>query len=487
MRKYLPVVLIIAGLSLLSSSKTQRVYYNEALRPQYHFTPEKNFMGNPSGLIFYEDEFHLFYQYNPEGKKDTNYHWGHTVSTDLIHWKNLPVAVTPDQHETGIENCAALPGSVVIDDKNILGLQKGDHKTMVIFYTSWHCGQRMAYSTDRGRSWSKFSGNPVIPFNENDDARDPRVLFHQPTGKWIMVLSRKLDNDDRKRGFSFYTSTDLVKWEYQSHLAGFKGSPDIIELRVNNRPDDTRWIIFEATGNYIVGSFNGSQFIPESIRLKNDFSSDYFASQTWNNIPVKDGRCLQIALLKDGEWEDMPFSNQLTFPGELSLKKINSGIFLIKQPAHEIETLYGKKYSWKNKNLIPGINQNLVKGIEGECLRIKGRFDLKTCESFGFMLRVGKKNQGTELVYNVKRGTLSILGQTIPLEPVDNKIFLDILLDRASVELFANNGRVAFSANFKNQANDKKYILFNTGGELLVEELDIWEINSAWSEEPLKK
>ncbi len=353
---------------------------------------------------------------------------------------------------------------------------------MVIFYTSLHCGQRIAFSNDRGRSWNKFSGNPVIPFTDNDEARAPRVFFHEPSGKWVMVLSRKPDNEERKRGFSFYTSGDLVTWEYQSHLAGFKGSPDIIELRVNNRPDDTRWIIFEANGSYIIGSFNGSQFIPESIRMKNDFGSDYFASQTWSNIPGKDGRTLQIALLRNGEWESMPFSNQLTFPGELSLKKINSGIFLIKQPAREIETLYGKKYSWENKNLIPGINQNLVKGIEGECLRIKGRFDLKTCESFGFMLRVGKKNQGTELVYNVRRGTLSILGQTIPLEPVDNKIYLDILLDRASVEVFANNGRVAFSANFKNQASDKKYILFNTGGELLVEELDIWEISSAWSE-----
>jgi sucrose-6-phosphate hydrolase SacC (GH32 family) len=353
---------------------------------------------------------------------------------------------------------------------------------MVAFYTGLRGGQRIAYSNDKGRSWSKFPGNPVIPWDETDEAKFPNVFFHPPSGKWIMILFRKPDKEERKKGFSFYTSDNLVNWQYQSHLAGFSGNPDMVELRVNNRPDDSRWVIFEANGNYIIGSFDGRQFVPESIRLKNDFGSDFYVSKTWINIPAKDGRIIQIALMKNDQWEDMPFNNQLTFPCELSLKKINAGIFLTKQPVREIEQLYGKKTSWSNKNLIPGINQNIIKGIEGECLRIKGRFDLKTCESFGFMLRTGKKNQGTELVYNVKRGTMSLLGQTVPVEPVDNKIFLDILLDRSSVEVFINNGRAAISANFKNAPADRKYILFNTGGELFVDELDIWEINSAWSE-----
>ena len=124
-----------------------------------------------------------------------------------------------------------------------------------------------------------------------------------------------------------------------------------------------------------------------------------------------------------------------------------------------------------------------IKKAEGDALRIKGRFDLKNCESFGFMLRAGKKNQGAELVYNVKRGTLSLLGQAIPLEPVDNKIYLDILVDRASVEVFANNGKAALSSVLFSEENDRSYILVNTGGEVVVDELEITPLRSAWVQE----
>jgi fructan beta-fructosidase len=219
--------------------------------------------------------------------------------------------------------------------------------------------------------------------------------------------------------------------------------------------------------------------------MKSDFGVHFTAPQSFVNIPAEDGRIIQIAGMKDGEWTDMPFAGQFTVPTELSLKKINTGIYLSKQPVKEFEKLYGKQIVWKNENLIPGINKNLIKKIQGNCFRIKGRFDLKNCDSFGFMLNSGKKNPGTELMYNVKRQTLSLLGQSIGLAPLDNKISLDILVDRASVEVYANGGIASISALLFTPENDKDFTLFNTGGELLVEELTITEIKSIWL--PLKK
>jgi fructan beta-fructosidase len=310
-----------------------------------------------------------------------------------------------------------------------------------------------------------------------------QVFWHAASRKWVMVLYKKPDNDKRKQGFSFFNSDNLVTWEFQSHLAGFFENPLIMELRVNNRPDDTRWVVMEGNGNYIVGVFNGKTFTPESIRMKSDFGTNLSAPQNFLNIPAEDGRIIQMAGLKDGEWTDMPFSGQFTVPTELSLKKINAGIYLSKQPVKEIEKLYGKQFIWKNENLIPGINKNLIRKIQGDCFRIKGRFDLKNCDAFGFMLKSGKKNPGTELMYNVKRQALSLLGQSIGLAPLDNKISLDILVDRASVEVFANGGIASISALTFTPENDKDFILFNTGGELLIEELTITEISSVWAPE----
>jgi fructan beta-fructosidase len=295
-----------------------------------------------------------------------------------------------------------------------------------------------------------------------------------------MALYRRPDNDDRKRGISFYNSVNLINWDFQSHMPGFRGTPDLVELKVNNRPEEKRWLLFEGDGSYVMGSFDGKTFIPESIRMKSDFGRNFYGSQTWNNIPASDGRVLQVAWMKDGEYPNMPFSGQMTFPSELSLRRFNTGTFLIRQPANEFKELYGKTHKWEKQNLIPGLNSNLIKKVKGDLILIKGQFDLKTCDSFGLMLRMNKKVTGTELLYNVKRQTLSVLGQTVPLEPIDNKIYLEILIDRSSIEVYANNGRAVISNTFTPDENALEYLLYNTGGELMVDKLEIIELNSAW-------
>jgi fructan beta-fructosidase len=472
--------ILIVSVFLLTASKPDKSYYNELYRPQFHFTPEKNWHNDPNGLVYYDGEYHLFYQYNPNGKEWGYMHWGHAVSEDLIHWEHLPVAIYPDEDSKDKEFCTAFSGSAIVDEKNLLGKQKGDNKTLVIFYTSKECGQRIAYSTDRGRTWEKFEGNPIIPYDETDDARDPKVIWFEPSQKYVMVLYRKSTGEERSKGVSFYTSENLIDWEYKSHVYGYYECPDLVPLKVTNRPEETKWVLFDGDGTYLVGSFNGEEFTPETAKMKSDFGKNYYATQTWSNIPADDGRVIQIAWMRNGEFPGMPFNGQMTFPTELELTRFNFGYKVVRKPVAEIEALHGKHYKWENEKLIPGINQNIVKKVKGDCLHIIGEFDMKSCNNFGFFVRNSKKKAGTEILYDVARGSISALGSSAPLQSADNIITLEILLDRASIEVFANEGQVVLTNNFTPEEGAEELILFSNGGEVIVNRLDIYKIESAW-------
>lgn len=483
MKNFFMNLIVFFALVLLISAKPEKGYYNELYRPQFHFTPEKNWHNDPNGLVYYDGEYHMFYQYNPFGKEWGYMHWGHTISQDLLHWKHHPIALYPDEGSEDKVNCTAFSGSAIVDENNLLGKQKGDTKTLVAFYTSQHCGQRIAYSTDKGRNWEKFEGNPIIPLDEKDDARDPKVIWHEETQKWIMVLYRKSTEEENSKGVSFYSSENLKDWEWKSHIPGFYECPDLVKLQVSNRPEEIKWILFDGDGSYLIGNFDGETFLPESAKMKSDYGKNYYATQTWSNIPENDGRTIQIAWMRGGEFPDMPFNGQMSFPCELSLTKFNSGYKLIRNPVKEIEMLHSKHYKWKEKNLIPGIKENILKKVHGDCLHIVGEFDIKTADNFGFMLRHGRKNPGVELLYNVKRGTLSVLGSTVPLLPADNKIKLEILLDRTSIEVFANDGQAVISNCFTPDEKNNNLELFTRGGELGINKLDIYKVESVWTEE----
>jgi sucrose-6-phosphate hydrolase SacC (GH32 family) len=469
-------------LAFLTASAEKPVKkFDELYRPQFHFTPEKNWHNDPNGLVFYKGEYHMFYQYNPYGNKWGYMHWGHAISTDLVHWEHLPVALYPDNNSKDSIECTAFSGSGIIDQNNIAGLQSGEEKTMLLFYTSQHCGQRLAYSNDKGRTWKKYDKNPIIPFDPTDDARDPKVFWYDPGKQFVMVLYRKPEDKESSKGVSIYTSKNLTEWTFKNHIPGFFECPDLVELAVNRRSDDKKWVLFDGDGSYVIGAFDGEKFTPETKKMKSDFGANYYATQTWSNIPDTDGRCIQIAWMRGGEFPGMPFKGQMTFPCELSLKKYSEGIRLVRKPVKEIEQLHLKGEVWENKNLIPGINKNLVKGVKGDCLHIIGSFEVKTADSFGFVVRLDKKNNGTEINYDTKSKTLSCLGKSAVIEPVDGVIKLEILLDRSSLEIFANDGKTVLSSCFTPNEDGEGIYLFNTGGELLVQKLEIYPLKSIWS------
>ena len=476
-------ILIIFIASLTSSAEKPVKIFDEIYRPQFHFSSEKNWSGNPGGLVFYKGEYHMFYQYNPFGNKLGFMHLGHAVSTDLVHWEYLPIALYPDNDSKDSLECTVVSGSGFIDQNNVTGLQSGDEKTILLFYTSQHCGQRLAYSNDKGRTWKKYEKNPIIAYDTTDNARGPKVFWHEGSKQYVMIMYRKPDKDDKKKGVSFYTSTNLINWQFKNHISGFLESPDLVELSVNRRADDKKWVLFDGDGSYVIGTFDGEKYVPETPKIKSDFGANYSAAQTWSNISENDGRTIQIACMKDGEIPGMPFNGQMTFPCELSLKKYIDGIKLIRKPVKEIELLHSKGEVWENKNLIPGINKNLASGIKDDCLHIIGNFKVKTTDSFGFIVRMDKKNSGTEIIYNTKANTLQCMDKLAYVEPVDGAIKLEILLDRSSIEIFANDGKVSMSSGFVPEKNEYGLYLFNIGGELLVDKLEIYPMKSIWQKE----
>jgi fructan beta-fructosidase len=478
-----PYLVLVIFITLSASAKKPEKVYNESYRPQFHFTPENNKLSYPNGLVSYNGEYHLFYQYSKYGNDSTQQHLGHAVSNDLLHWEQLSFELTPLINSVDKTECTELFGSGIIDENNATGLQSGNEKTMLLFYTSLNCGQKMAYSNDKGRTWKNYDKNPIIAFNETDNATDPKVFWHEASKHFVMVLFRKPDNDGKKKGFSIYTSKNMINWEYKDHIPGFSERPDMVELPTNRREDDKKWVLFDGNGSYLIGTFNGEKFVPESPKLSGDFGSEYYAPQTWNNIPETDGRTIQIAGMNGSQIPEMPFMGQMNFPCELSLKKFTEGIRLMRKPIKEIELLHQKGEVWENKNLIPGINKNLIRSVKNDCLHIIGSFKIKTADNFGFFLRLDKENNGTEIIYNVKTKRLTCLGKSVTIEPVDGTIKLEILLDRSSIEIFANDGKEVLSSCFVPIDNAYGLYLFNIGGELLVQKLEIYPIMSIWEKE----
>ena len=245
--------------------------YTEQWRPQYHFTPPDTWMNDPNGMVYYDGEYHLFYQNNPFGNRWGHMSWGHAVSKDLVHWENLPLALA---EENGV---MIFSGSAVVDWNNTSGFGRDGKPPMVAIYTGHYTtkplqNQQIAYSTDRGRTWTKYSGNPVLDIGEAD-FRDPKVIWHQPTGRWVMAVSWP-----HKRQVRFYASPDLKSWTHLSDFgpagstSGIWECPDLFPIRVEGQRE-SRWVLVVNVGSgapaggsgtqYFVGDFDGSRFLPD--------------------------------------------------------------------------------------------------------------------------------------------------------------------------------------------------------------------------------
>ncbi len=474
--KYLVYSLFL--LCLLVSAKSDKKLYNEKYRPQFHFSPEKNWLFEPNGFVFYKGEYHLFYHNVSINNKIFDDQIGHSVSKDLIHWQHLPFAFTPDDNTANLISSPPTSGSAVVDSLNVSGLQIKAEKPMLIFYSDSTGNQNLAVSQDKGMTWNKYAKNPIIS-NPGGNARDPKVFFHAPTGKWILALFRSRGDNVKKGGISFYNSTDLLHWKYSSHLEGFGECPDIFEVAVEGSSNEKRWVALSGEGEYKIGQFDGLTFKPETNIQKLDFGKNFYATQTLFNAP--NGKVIQIAWMRGGDFPDMAFNGQMTIPTELTLRSTKKGTHLCRKPIETISILNDKEIRKKEKNLIPGIKGNLLSGMKGDAVRINAVVQLKSSDSFGFIVRNGKTGNGTDIHYDTAKKILDVNGVKMPLEPIDGKIELEILFDRSSIEIFANHGESGISTCFSPIQGEEEMILYTQGGELFVESLEAHTLKSVWS------
>jgi sucrose-6-phosphate hydrolase SacC (GH32 family) len=420
--------------------------YKEKIRPHFHFSSKRGWLNDPVGLMYYAGEYHLFYQHNPFGWEWGNMTWGHAVSKDLIHWEELGDAIHPD--ELGM----IFSGSGVVDWKNTTGFQTGDEPPLICIYTSagdvdglhaWSKGkpftQSLAYSNDRGRTWTKYEGNPVQG-HLNKDNRDTKVIWWEETNEWVLVL---FTIDER---MAFFRSPDLKRWELQSLLKSFHECPELFQLPVDGDENNKKWIHHGGSGAYMIGDFDGSKFTPESGPIKYSYGNRFYASQTFSDIPEEDGRRIQIGWGDEVQMPGMPFNQMLLLPTSLTLHTTEDGLRMFPYPVKEIEKLHGKKYQWEDEELAPG--DNPLENVEGNLFDINVEIALNDADVVGFELN------GFPMSYNVKEKLLTA-GEGVdtyhgdrpeersaPLSPVNGKVSFRILVDRTFVEIFANKGRV---------------------------------------------
>jgi sucrose-6-phosphate hydrolase SacC (GH32 family) len=443
--------------------------YSELHRPQIHFSPRKNWTNDPNGLVYYKGEYHLFFQHNPVSVKWGNMTWGHAVSTDLLHWTQLDHALEPDDLGT------IYSGSAVVDWKNTGGFKTGEEDVLVSFYTSagGHAPtpvpytQSMAYSNDRGRSWTKFPGNPVIGHVRSKN-RDPKVLWHEPSNRWILALY--LEENE----YSLYASEDLVDWTLLQALTlpGVTECPDFFELAVDGNADNTKWVYWGANGGYLIGSFDGQRFEPESDVLRAEFGKNGYAAQSWSDIPDEDGRRIQISWMRGGHYPAMPFNQQMSFPVELRLRTTPDGVRLQRNPIREIEDLYESTESFQNIEI--GNDRPLVPKTRHDCFDVRVEFEPDGTDRFGIVV------QGHQIDYCPVEQEVNSFGRVAQVRPVDHRIALRLIIDRTSLELFAEDGTVVFSCCYLPEACDHPLEFYTKGEKTLIASLVISELRSIW-------
>ena len=442
--------------------------YREKLRPQFHFTSKRGWNNDSNGMVYYDGQYHLFYQHNPYGWNWGNMTWGHAVSEDIIHWKELGDAIHPDKLGT------IFSGSAVVDINNTAGFQTGDEKVIVCIYTSaggrnpmskgQPFTQSIAYSNDRGRTWTVYKDNPVLG-HINGGNRDPKVIWHTPTRQWVMALYL----DDRDMGF--FTSKDLKSWEFQSKIKCFHECPELFALPVDGDRNNEKWILYGGSGEYLVGHFNGKEFKSETDAIRFHYGNCFYASQTFTNIPESDGRRIQIAWGRVA-MPKMPFNQMMLFPVTLSLHTTEKGPRMFARPVREIEKIHKHKWQWNSKSLKP--SENLLSGVSGELFHIRAELKVGDARQTGFVIR------DIPVIYDVKKQQLSCHKKTASLKPANGNIRLELLVDRTSIEIFGNDGRMYMPIGVILADNSKSLEIFTKGGNTEVQSLEVFELDSAW-------
>jgi sucrose-6-phosphate hydrolase SacC (GH32 family) len=443
--------------------------YREALRPQFHFSSRRGWLNDPNGLSFYNGEYHLFYQHNPYGWGWGNMHWGHAVSRDLVHWRELGDVLAPDEFGP------MFSGSAVVDAQNTSGLGTKDRPPLVLLYTA--AGQPtvqcLAFTTE-GREVTKFKSNPILP-QVTDGNRDPKVIWHEPTKRWVMVLYVELPG--KKHTVHFFTSPNLREWKLASIFTGGTGDdhflfecPDFFELPVDGDVARKKWVLIGANDEHAIGTFDGTTFTAEAAKLPGQRGRTFYAAQTFSDEPQ--GRRIQIGWLR-ADSPGMPFNQCMSLPRELRLVSTPDGPRLASLPVKELESLRAKSHRLGSMNLQPDSANPLAK-VKAELVELRAEFEPGAAEII-FTIR------GATITYDAQKQELDVNGFRVPAPLRGNRQRLTVYCDRTTLEIFASDGLVGVPVAFRPKADDFGLGVQVKRGAVKFQSLEVHELKSAWN------
>ena len=491
MTKYLAFAMVSILLAACNSKpkpasddemETESSYYTEDHRPQFHFSPEQMWMNDPNGMVYYDGEFHLFYQYYPDSNVWGPMHWGHAISRDLVHWEHLAIALYPDS--LGY----IFSGSAVIDHANTSGFGTADNPPMIAIFTHHEpVGaadenamdfqyQSIAYSTDRGRTWTKYEGNPVVANPGIRDFRDPKVIWDVGSEQWVMVFAAY---DHLK----IYGSSDLKNWEHLSDFGKTWGThggvwecPDLFPMKVDGS-DTERWILLQSINpggphggsatQYFVGDFDGKEFqldktFSDDVRNENavwlEYGKDNYAGVTWSDVPETDGRRIFLGWMSNWQYAQIVptyvWRSAMTIPRELVLKETEVGLRVASIPVAELSSLRSESF-----DLQPGEVQGTIDILAGLSQKeglyeIEIEFENNSAEDIVLVL---SNNSGDEVKFGYEtEGNYFFVDRsnsgkvdfspdfpgthTAPRILSSDRLSLHCFIDVSSIEVFGDDG-----------------------------------------------
>lgn len=464
---------------------------DELNRPRFHFTPPQNWMNDPNGLAYYKGEYHLYYQHNPYDAAWGHMSWGHAVSRDLVHWADQPIALMerPDKGYT------MFSGSAVVDWRNSSGFGRNGEPPLVAVYTAdYRDGRRLedvhiAYSTDDGRTLTEFHGNPVIHVG-NPKFGDPKVFWHEQSGQWIMVAILGHVQGE----VVIFGSADLKAWQRLSDFQaaaeapGVWECPDLFPLALDGDAERILWalkvnVVDRAAGSwsiYFLGDFDGRSFrrLPGLLGHTPERGPIY-AEVTYNDIPASDGRRILMGWMRQKPSTERVWTGMQAVPRVLSLRSTPQGPRVCQSPIAEMTTLRKDHWHAGGKSVRQEPLPLSAWGATSSEMEIRAKLAPPPSGRVAFRLHCGESS--TSVGFDAAVGQLFVAGDgrealAIPVSGSGKEIDLRLFIDRAVVEVFANDGEAALSALLEPDSVCRSIDLTATGGQASLISLDAWTL-----------
>jgi levanase/fructan beta-fructosidase len=503
--------------------KADQVTYSEEelYRPNFHFTPKKAWMNDPNGMFYKNGYYHLYFQHYPDGNTWGPMHWGHAISTDMVTWKEMPIAIYPD------EKGYIFSGSAVVDVNNNSGFSKNGIEPIIAMFTyhdmegekagkTNYQSQAIAYSLDEGQTFTKYSKNPVIKNPGIKDFRDPKMVWDSIHKKWLMVLAAG-------QKIMFYSSSNLKDWKLESDFGEGIGAhggvwecPDFFPMVVKGT-DEVKWVLLVSINpggpnggsatQYFVGDFDGNEFrIDNSFEndLNNsehksiwiDYGRDNYAGVTWSNIPDSNGRKLFMGWMSNWQYANVvpteTWRSAMTVARQIELQKVNASYRLLFQPVRELTNYRSTKFK-KESIAIKGDTKIIdSKAIDLSSTEIN--FKISNLKNSGFSFKLTNK-QGDTLAFGYNHSNKNFFvdrrksGKTAFSEKFSDRVSManrisinpdfigTIILDKTSIELFFDNGETVMTEIFFPNSPFDKLSIEPKDQEFILGNIEIHKLN----------